>query len=118
MNKSFICIICPRGCQLEVDEKYNVSGNFCPRGAKYGQEEAKEQRRILTTTIRIKHANYPYLAVRTRESVPFHLFPTLLKHIKEIEVSAPIVSGALIEANILETGVDLIASATMEEKKC
>ena len=31
MNK-LICIVCPRGCHLEVDENFNVTGNFCQRG--------------------------------------------------------------------------------------
>jgi hypothetical protein len=37
-NKEFICINCPRGCHLTVDEKLNVTGNFCPRGAPMGNK--------------------------------------------------------------------------------
>ena len=30
-----ICIVCPKGCHLKVDEEngYKVTGNGCPRGA-------------------------------------------------------------------------------------
>ena len=33
--KALICIICPKGCRLQVDEKnrFAVTGNSCPRGA-------------------------------------------------------------------------------------
>ena len=39
--KEIICIVCPRGCQLTVDEAngYAVTGNGCPRGAAYGKSE-------------------------------------------------------------------------------
>ncbi|MBE6426383.1 MAG: molybdopterin oxidoreductase, partial [Planctomycetaceae bacterium] len=28
-KKELICIVCPRGCHLTVDENMNVTGNFC-----------------------------------------------------------------------------------------
>ena len=37
-----ICIVCPKGCRLSISQdgdKINVSGNFCPRGVKYAQQE-------------------------------------------------------------------------------
>ena len=37
--KEMICIVCPRGCHLKVNDNNEVSGNFCPRGAKYAIEE-------------------------------------------------------------------------------
>ena len=32
--KELICIVCPKGCHLRVDEDngYAVTGNGCPRG--------------------------------------------------------------------------------------
>ena len=36
-----ICIVCPKGCHLKVDEEngYKVTGNGCPRGAAYGEKD-------------------------------------------------------------------------------
>ena len=36
---SIICITCPKGCRLSVDEEngYKVTGNGCPRGEIYGK---------------------------------------------------------------------------------
>ena len=36
--KELICIVCPRGCRLTVDENndYAVTGNSCKRGEVYG----------------------------------------------------------------------------------
>ena len=37
--KELICITCPKGCHLKVDEEhgYTVTGNSCPRGEEYGR---------------------------------------------------------------------------------
>ena len=37
--KELICIVCPNGCYLRVDEEkdYLVTGNACPRGAEFGK---------------------------------------------------------------------------------
>ena len=39
--KELICIVCPKGCHLKVDEENGcaVTGNGCPRGAEYGKNE-------------------------------------------------------------------------------
>ena len=38
--KEVICICCPKGCHLQVDEQndYAVTGNGCPNGIAYGKE--------------------------------------------------------------------------------
>ena len=33
--KEFICIECPKGCRLTVDDDLNVTGNTCNRGKVY-----------------------------------------------------------------------------------
>ena len=42
-QKKLTCIVCPMGCSLTVTleggKVQSVSGNTCPRGAKYGEEE-------------------------------------------------------------------------------
>ena len=52
--KEFICIVCPKGCRLTVDDNGNVSGNTCIRGEKYGKQEAIDPKRTLTSTVKIK----------------------------------------------------------------
>lgn len=37
---NIVCIVCPKGCRLTVDDKtFEVTGNNCPRGAAYGKTE-------------------------------------------------------------------------------
>lgn len=54
--KDLICIMCPKGCHLKVDEEhgYTVTGNRCPRGAEYGHNELKNPTRVITSTVRLQ----------------------------------------------------------------
>ena len=47
--KEFICIVCPKGCRLKVDDEGNVTGNTCIRGEKYGKQEAIDPKRTITS---------------------------------------------------------------------
>ena len=50
--KEIICITCPKGCHLKVDEEtFAVSGNACPRGAVYGANELRSPVRVVTSTV-------------------------------------------------------------------
>ena len=53
-----ICITCPKGCHLQVDENdgFRVTGNGCPRGAEYGKNELLHPVRVLTSTVRLTGA--------------------------------------------------------------
>ena len=44
-----ICITCPKGCHLRVDEEkgFAVTGNSCPRGAEYGRNESQPMHRCM-----------------------------------------------------------------------
>ena len=57
--KELICIVCPNGCHLKVDEEngYNVTGNKCERGAEYGKAELLYPMRMVTSTVRIEGAS-------------------------------------------------------------
>ena len=50
--KELICIVCPKGCHLRVDEadNYRVEGNGCARGEVYGREELTNPTRTITST--------------------------------------------------------------------
>ena len=50
--KEIICITCPKGCHLKVDEEsFAVTGNSCPRGAVYGANELRNPVRVVTSTV-------------------------------------------------------------------
>ncbi|MDR0316047.1 MAG: DUF1667 domain-containing protein, partial [Treponema sp.] len=64
--KELVCIVCPIGCSLRVEEgpaatdglpAISVSGNRCPRGAAYAQEEIRAPKRMITATCAISGAD-------------------------------------------------------------
>ena len=57
--KELICIVCPKGCHLQVDEQndYQVFGNSCPRGAEYGKNELLHPTRVLTSIVKVTGGN-------------------------------------------------------------
>ena len=69
---SIICITCPKGCRLSVDEEngYKVTGNGCPRGEIYGKNELQHPVRVITSTVRIEGAAVPRLPVKTDKPLP------------------------------------------------
>ena len=49
--KELICIVCPKGCHLKIDESLNVTGNGCNRGIEYGINELTNPTRMVTSTV-------------------------------------------------------------------
>ena len=46
---NLICIVCPKGCHLAVDEdnNYEVTGFGCARGVDYGKKELTNPTRVI-----------------------------------------------------------------------
>ncbi len=119
-KKEMICIVCPLGCQLEVAEDsraekgYKVDGNRCKRGTEYGIKEMSDPTRVVTSTVRLKGAYLRRLPVRSDGPVPKKLVFECMKRIAEAEVQAPVRMGDVIIENILDTGINIIASKSMQ----
>lgn len=113
--KELICIVCPRGCHLHVDEEngYTVTGNHCPRGAEYGSRELRAPVRTVTSTVKIEGAMYRRCPVRTSEAIPKSLMMDVMKEIEGITAVSPVKRGQVLIENLLGTGADLIVTKDM-----
>ena len=113
-----ICINCPRGCHLEVENvngEITVTGNSCPRGEQYAINEMTNPLRTVTTTIAITSNIYDRLPVITSAPVPKAKIMDVVRALKNINVQAPVKMGAVIVANIIGLDSDIVASKTIEE---
>lgn len=108
--KELICITCPRGCRLLVDESLNVTGNFCPRGALYAKNELTHPLRTLTSTVRIKSKDIEMVPVKSKDPLPKELIFKAMDILSQIQIKPPVHIGDVIVKNILETGVDIVAT--------
>ena len=112
--KTLTCIVCPKGCTLNVDaDKGAVTGNGCSRGKDYGLAEVTNPTRVLTTTVAIENAIHPRLPVKTAQPIPKGKMPEAMSVIDTIRVSSPVRRGEVIYPNLLNTGTDLVACADL-----
>ncbi len=113
--KELICIVCPRGCRLQVDEtkNYAVSGNGCEKGESYGKAELLHPVRTLTSTVICTGGRYPRLPVKTHCPISKEKLAEVMAYLNTITVHAPIATGDIIVKNILNTGADLVATRDM-----
>ena len=117
MTRDMTCIICPVGCSLKAelddDGKFiSVSGNTCPRGAKYAEDECTNPMRTVTTTVRCEGG--AVLPVKTATPIPkdkvLECMRLISKHITHLPKSA----GDVIIDDIF--GSSIVATADMSEK--
>ena len=100
-----ICIKCPRGCVLTVDDD-NITGNMCPRGIDYAKEEQTNPMRIVTSLIKVDGKIVP---VKTSKEVPKAKIDAVVKEIAKIDVKETNI-GAVVLENILGLGVDIVVT--------
>ena len=115
--KNLICIVCPKGCHLQVDEDngYAVTGNSCPRGAEYGKTELLHPTRVLTSTVRVDGGLHRRLPVKTTAPIPKELLFQAMEALNGVTLTAPVTVGQVVLHDLLGTGVDVVA--TRERKK-
>ena len=112
--KELICITCPRGCHLQVDDNLNVTGNMCPRGALYAKAELTHPTRMVTSSVWVESKIESRLPVKTKEPIPKELIFPVMEEIEKITVKAPIDIGDVIIKDVLGTGVDIVATKNIE----
>ena len=120
----FNCTTCPSECLLTVKverdadgtvaEVRSVTGNRCPRGNKYAHQELTCPMRVLTTTVAVSGDDEALLPVRTAEAIPLTLHAQAMNLLRGAVVDAPIRMGDVVQEDLLNTGIDLIASMDID----
>ncbi|MBV6509099.1 MAG: hypothetical protein JJLCMIEE_02167 [Acidimicrobiales bacterium] len=116
----YLCIGCPLGCRLEVEEGtehdiIEIRGFACQKGKEFAEREHTDPRRMLATTVGIEGARWPRLPVKTRTEIPKDLVLDLCRSLREVTARAPVRLGEVVVANALDTGVDIVATRDMPE---
>ena len=114
--KKITCIICPKGCQIEVfqeDSRFEVRGNGCKRGLDFALSEALDPLRTLTTTVRTAFEEYPLLPVRTDRDIPLGCLRAAMTEINKLTLDHGVSMGEVLIENLLNTGANLIATSAL-----
>jgi CxxC motif-containing protein len=117
--KEMICIVCPMGCRLTVTKSngsYIISGNECRRGQKYALEEMIAPKRVLTSIVKLREGHSRMLPVKSSDLVPKEMIFDFLSVLKDVEVEAPIKGGQVVVQNVLNSGIDFIATKSIDKK--
>ena len=140
--KEIICITCPKGCRLKVDEEsFAVTGNSCPRGAVYGANELRSPVRVVTSTVVVEPAGTsiarpqspdclprtsdacPYggagrdlprrLPVKTDRPIPKGKIFEVMAEIAKVRVHAPVRVGDILIPNVAGTDGNVVATKNL-----
>ena len=114
MNRQLTCIVCPRGCQLDVtlDDagKYlSVSGNICKRGEQYAIDECTHPMRTVTSTVRCKDGTV--VAVKTSTTVPKEKIFLVMDEINKVRPEGSLSVGDVIISRVCDTDADVVATS-------
>lgn len=111
-----ICITCPRGCHLKVDEEngYAVTGNSCPRGKEYGYNEVTNPKRVVTSTVRTDSKEHPRCPVKTNGAIPKEKMFEAMRLLDDVELKTPVKMGQTVIENLFGTGIDFITTGNAE----
>ena len=112
-KRKLICIVCPRGCEIEVTmsdygEITGIEGNSCKRGETYARAECTHPVRILTTTVRCEDGRL--LPVRSSCGIPKERLFDCMEELRSVTAAAGAMIGDTVVQNILETGADIVVS--------
>ncbi len=117
-NRMLTCIVCPRGCALSVElgecgEVISVTGNACPRGRTYAEDECTHPKRTVTSTVRCDNGGI--VSVKTSSAVPKELVFEVMKEINGVRAASGLKIGDVVIKNVAGTDADVIATSNSEE---
>jgi len=111
------CVLCPVGCELEVARDaagdLQINGNQCDKGIPFAVEEVLRPKRNLATSVPLRGTAARMVSVRLSGSVPREMIFIILAEIAKLRPEAPVRRGQVLIADVLGTGVDVIATRTV-----
>ena len=117
MEQTITCISCPVGCRMTVQVEdgavVSVTGNTCKRGETYARQECVAPERMVTAVIPVEGATMP-LSVKTRTPIPKAKIRDCMAALAGVKLSAPVAMGDVVLPDVCGTGVDVIATKSVE----
>ena len=115
MDRKITCIECPMGCEISVSlldgKVVSITGNTCPRGKFYAENEVTCPKRVLTTTV--KSDRGVLVPVKTDAPVKKQDLFSLMKKINGMIVTLPVKIGDVICADFAD-GANLVVAGNVE----
>lgn len=120
MKKEYTCIICPNGCEIEVEtagpELVSIAGAACSRGEEFVKQELINPQRNIATSLFVENGNIPLVSVKLTNPVPKAHMLAVVQEIKKTTLLAPVAIGQIIIKNVLGLDSDVIATRNVTLK--
>ena len=114
--RELVCIVCPRGCTMHIDEKDGetvVTGNSCRRGERFAVSEMTAPKRTICSTVRTAFDAVPVLPVRVSDEIPKDRIFDVMAEINKVCLQERVGRGEPVLKNVLGLGVDVIATSNI-----
>ena len=127
--KEYICVLCPNSCQVSVTLRHNdaasspgtpplvdngtihsVTGHRCDKGKEWVIGEIVEPKRVFLGSVTVSNGVFETVSVKTSGPVPLKYLEILGAYTHSLVVEAPVALYRKVSANVLNLGVDLIAT--------
>ena len=126
MLRTFTCILCPQGCEIQVElqeetastRDRKITGNRCPRGAAYVTQEIEAPVRNIATSVLVEGGELPLASVRLTRPAPRERLFDVMGAIKKVKVAAPVREGTVVINDVLGLGSDVIVTKPVERGSC
>ena len=111
--KTLICISCPTGCNITIDDAGAISGNACEKGEVFARSEMAAPVRFVSSTVMMRGGDIRLCPVKTDAPIPKELQMDAVRLLNELVVDAPLEEGYVIIKNILGTGANFVATRSV-----
>ena len=119
MKRTFTCIVCPNGCEMEAEYEgtsvLSVTGNLCPKGKAYVTQELVDPRRTIASSVRVTGGVLPLTSVRITNAIPKNRIFDVMAEINKQTLTAPVHIGDVVIHNVLGLGSDVIVTKHIEK---
>ncbi len=120
-SKTLICIVCPNGCELEIEinespsgiEVGEVTGSLCDKGPVWAKQELINPMRTIASNVLVSGGDFCLVSVRTDIPIPREKIFPVMERIKALRVEAPINTGDILISNPADCECNIIATRTI-----
>ena len=121
MKQEMVCVVCPNGCEIEVETAQDgsivsITGATCRRGEAYARQETLSPKRTIASSVRVIGGEQPLCSVRLTQAVPLGDIGRVMEAIRGVTLSAPVTIGDVVIADVLGLGSDVIATKNVQKK--
>lgn len=122
MRKELICVICPKGCQLEAEIQggqeptvTDVSGNLCDKGSEWARQEIVNPMRTIASSVLVEKGDFPLVSVRTDSPIPLKSIFHVMREIKAVKLKAPVKIGEIVIKDVAGLACNIIATRDVQK---